>query len=103
MNCRCSLTLSACQWDPNDRRVISEKSKRPLINFSALSGNPVDLNSATGVLTRIPTNSSIVELSCAVGSPAKPRDGNRNITKTAKYIRNLLENIILLPNLKKDS
>jgi len=74
-----------------------------LINFSALSGNPVDLNSATGVLTKIPTNSSIVELSCAVGSPAKPRDANKNITKTAKYIRNLLEIIIVLPSLEKNS
>jgi hypothetical protein len=36
----------------------------------AFSGNPDARNCATGVLTKIETNSLIVAFSCEVGSPA---------------------------------
>lgn len=61
----------------------------------AFSGNPDARNCATGVLTKIETNSLIVVFSCEVGSPADAAELAEIIIKNDKLTINLLKNLMI--------
>lgn len=63
----------------------------------AFAGNPDARNCATGVLTKIETNSLIVAFSWEVGSPADAAELAEIIIKNDKLTINLVKNFMISP------